>query len=366
MELLPVIWFVLLGFIIAMYAALDGFDLGVGIVYPFLAKDEEEKRILLNSIGPVWDANEVWLILAGGALFAAFPVAYATLQSGLYLPVILILFMLILRAIGIDYRGKMPTPALKKTMDMVFFLGSLGVTFLFGLTLGNVIKGLPVKLVEKELYGEVVKTHMICADQDCSYTGLLINILDPYALLVALLTVSFVAMHGAIYAAYVTNGDLSHRAASLAKKLWFNSALLYLIVHILTMIYHPLLIKNYFTRMFIFPALPIVIVAFITIIVALNRQKYSLAFWSSTAMIFSAIGIAFASIYPTLVPSIYDENPFENPVHSITVFNSASSEKTLLTMLIIALIGVPMVLTYKFFVYRIFWGKVKVPKEGGY
>ncbi|WP_461832342.1 cytochrome d ubiquinol oxidase subunit II [Aquifex sp.] len=366
MELLPVIWFILIGFIVAMYAVLDGFDLGAGIVYPFVSRTEEDKRYILNAIGPVWDANEVWLILAGGALFAAFPVAYATLFSGLYIPFILILFMLILRAIGLEYRGKMPTPFLKKVMDGFFVFGSFGATFLFGLTLGNVIKGLPVKLVEKNLYGETIKTYMLCADKECSYTGILINILDPYALLIALFTLSFVAMHGSIYIAMTAEKELSERASSFAKKLWFDTAILYLIVHVLTMIYHPQLIHNFFIRMFIFPVLPVVIVGYLTVILALNKKRFSLAFWSSSVTILGFIAMAFISIFPTIVPSIYDKDPFGNPVNSLTVYNSASSETTLKVMLIVALIGVPLVLAYKFFVYKIFWGKVKLPEEGGY
>ena len=366
MEALQITWFALIGIIIAMYAVLDGFDLGAGMIYPFVAKTEEDRRYILNAIGPVWDANEVWLILAGGALFAAFPVAYAVVFSGLYIPFILILLMLILRAIGLEYRGKMPTPFLKRIMDWLFVVGSVGATFLFGLALGNVIKGLPVKAVEKELYGEVIKTYIICADKDCSYTGLMINLFDPYALFIALLTMSFVALHGATYLAMTTRGELRERVVSLAKKLWVDTAVLYLIVHLLTTIYHPELLHNFFIRMFIFPIPPIILVAYITVLVALNRGKYSLAFWSSSITILGVIALSFVSIYPVLVPSIYDQNPFKNPVNSLTVFNASSSEHTLKIMLIVAAIGVPLVLTYKFFVYRIFWNKVKIPKEGGY
>lgn len=366
MEFLPVVWFILLGFIIAVYAVLDGFDLGAGIVYPLVAKTEEDRRLILNAIGPIWDANEVWLILAGGALFAAFPVAYAILFSGLYIPFILILFMLILRAIGLEYRGKMPTPGLKKFMDILFVAGSFGTTFLFGLALGNVIKSLPVKLVEREVYGEVIKTHILCADPTCSYTGLIFNILNPYALFIALLTLSFVAMHGSIYIAMTTTGELSERAASFAKKFWFGTTVLYIIVHILTMIYHFELIHNFFIRIFIFPILPVILITYLKVIASLNKGKYSLSFWFSSITIFGLIVMAFASIYPTLVPSTYDENPFEKSVNSLTIYNSSSSETTLKAMLIVALIGVPLVLIYKFFVYKIFWGKVKLPKEGGY
>ena len=213
-------WFVLLGVLLTGYAILDGFDLGVGILHPFARRDEE-RRIFLNSIGPLWDGNEVWLVTFGGAMFAAFPHAYATIFSGFYLAFVLLLFALISRAVSIEYRGKRESPRWRHFFDYTFFAGSAIASLLFGVGVGNAMSGMAV-------------------DADMNYTGGFLSLLRPYPLLVGLFTVATFAMHGAIYLYLKTSGDLQKRIHGW---MWRTFGL-FLVMYLLTTIYTLITVKR--------------------------------------------------------------------------------------------------------------------------
>ena len=205
---LNLFWFIMLGILLGGYAVLDGFDLGVGILHP-LAKTDEERRLFLNSIGPFWDGNEVWLVVFGGALFAAFPDAYATAFSGFYLPFMLLIFCLIFRAVSIEFRSKYHSPLWRKTWDYAFFLASLIATFLFGLAVGNCMQGIPV-------------------GADKEFSGTLGDLFNPYSLLVGILSIAAFAMHGSIFFIFTLRGSYKRKNSShnLAH-LWLLYCVLY-------------------------------------------------------------------------------------------------------------------------------------------
>src|SRR5215472_245475 len=216
---LNVVWFVLFGIIVAGYLILDGFDLGCGILHPFIARNDVERRVVLNSIGPVWDGNEVWLVLGGGALFAAFPFVYASLFSGLYVAFMLVLLCLILRPIAIEFRSQRPGPGWRRFWDYVFFLVSLFLALLFGVAFGDILLGFPVN-----------------AQGNISVS--LIQLLSPYALLVGVTTVCMFAMHGAIYLAMKTEGALNNRVRSWLPRIMVTFFALNTLVVLVTVLLH--------------------------------------------------------------------------------------------------------------------------------
>ena len=195
------IWFFIWGLLWAIFFMTDGFDFGVGSLYPFLAKSEKDKRVMINSIGPVWDGNEVWLVTAGGVTFAAFPLVYATMFSALYTPLMLILFALIIRGVSFEFRGKVDNPRWKKIWDTCIFVGSVLPAILFGVAFANIFQGIPI-------------------DGKGVYHGSLFTLLNPYGLLGGLLFLMLFLVHGALWLTIRTNGDLQERAVSTAGKLW--------------------------------------------------------------------------------------------------------------------------------------------------
>jgi cytochrome bd ubiquinol oxidase subunit II len=332
---LNVVWFVLFVVIISGYLILDGFDLGVGILHVFVAKKDEERRIFINSIGPVWDGNEVWLILGGGALFAAFPLVYASLFSGFYIAMMLVLLVLILRTVAIEFRSKRPNPRWRSTWDWIFFIASAGIAFLLGVAFGNVISGIPL-------------------DAAGNINATLFDLLTPFALLVGVTTVSMLAMHGAIYLCMKTEGELLERLKRLVGRLMVVFFILNTLVVFATVFLQQHIAASYQASpwLVIFPALGLtsVIVAWLM----LQRGRYFSAFFASAGMILSLILAAAAGMYPNLLVSTLDE------AYNLTVFNAASAPNTLQVMLIIAAIGLPFVFLYTAGVYYIFRGKVRL------
>ena len=330
-------WFLVVGGVFSGYAILDGFDLGAGAWHLFFRK-EESRRIALNAIGPVWDGNEVWLVIGGGALFAGFPDVYATLFSAMYIPFMLFLVLLIFRAISIEFRGKEPMQWWKNTWDTAYCVSSSLLAFLLGVVLGNVLLGMEI-------------------GADKEFSGSWLSFLNPYAFLTGFTTLSLFMMHGANYLILKTEGRLYARLRMLYKR----AMLAFIVFFMLTSVYTLWLIPHLsddFTRnpwLFVFPLLTMLSIANIPRLA--SKQKYQMAF------LFSALSIAFmmmlvaAEVYPVLLRSTL------NPAYSLTVQNAASSEKTLRTMLIFALIGLPLVATYTFFVYRTFRGKVKLDEH---
>jgi cytochrome bd ubiquinol oxidase subunit II len=328
MSALQVTWFLLIGGLLTVYAILDGFDLGVGFWHLFTKKDNE-RRNLLKSIGPVWDGNEVWLLTGGGAIFAAFPPVYASVFSGLYLAVMFLLFALILRAVSIEFRSKVEAPGWRKTWDLGFGCGSSLAALLFGVALGNLLRGLPL-------------------DESGNFTGTFFSLLNPYALLIGLVGFGMLATHGALYIRFRTDGDLSTKARGWALKSWVVYLVLFCAAVIATIATQGHLLDNYLSNpvLWLIPAVSLASLAMIGIFTSKDKPK--LAFVASSLSIASMMGLAGAAMFPNLVPAL---NASEL---SLTVFNSSSSELTLQTMLILALIGMPFVVAYTILVYRAF------------
>ena len=334
---LNAIWFWLVGVLIIGYAILDGFDFGVGILSLF-ANNEHERRIHMNAIGPVWDGNEVWLITGGGALFAAFPIVYATIFSGFYLAMILLLVALIFRAVSFEFRSKVASASWRRAWDWAFGLGSLVPALLFGVAIGNILHGVPV-------------------DAAGAYTGTFPGLLNPYSLSVGLLSVILFTMHGAIYLATKTEGTLRERSVRWASNLWIPFVLLYVIQTIWSWLMSPFLFEHTTKHPLFYCFLVLLIGTIVYLPVVLKAGRYHRAFFISSLIITAMLGQMALSLFPRLVPSSIDLT------YSLTIYNSSSSNLTLQTMLIIALIGVPIVIAYSAFIHYVFRGKVEIGEE---
>ena len=337
-DTLTFVWFLLLGVLLSGYAILDGFDLGVGILHPFIAKSDQERRLVMNSIGPLWDGNEVWLVTFGGALFAAFPVAYATVFSSFYFAFHLLLLCLIGRAVSLEFRSKVQSTAWRNFWDTGFFLSSFTGAALLGIAAGNIMAGM-------ELGPKYV------------YEGGLLSQLYWYPLLVGALTVSLFALHGAIYLYLKTEYDLQSRVRRFVGPLFFVFALLYVVVTVATWQHVPHATKNIaeYPILWIVPVLNVL--AVLNIPRAMHLGKPGYAFFTSAMVILALATLFSVAIFPNLVLSTIDAD------YSITLTNARSSQGTLQTMLVIAVIGMPCVLSYTVAVYWIFRGKVQLDKN---
>jgi cytochrome bd ubiquinol oxidase subunit II len=329
-----IIWFVLLLVLFIGYVVLDGFDLGVGMVHLF-AKGDKERRIMMNSIGPVWDANEVWLISAGGALFAAFPDVYATVFSGFYTAFILFLVVIIGRAVSIEFRGKVDSDKWKKTWDIVFNFSSYLIVILLGVSLGNIISGVPVA-------------------ENKEFAGTFWGLLNPYSIFVALTAVLILRLHGRLYLMNKTKEELFERIKGKIVLSWLIFLVFFLILSLWTIFWKSTIMSNYNENVILYLVPCLTLLSIFLILVMLKVKKFFAAFLFSSLSIALLIVQAGISIFPNLV--------FSNPIpeNSLTIFNSSSSETTLYTMFIIACIGIPLILIYKFIMYSAFRGKVKL------
>jgi cytochrome d ubiquinol oxidase subunit II len=326
-DLLRNIWYVLIGVLFLGYSILDGFDLGIGCLLPFLAKDEKDKKAIFSSIAPFWDGNEVWIITGGASLFAAFPQAYATVFSGFYLALMLLLFALIFRAVSIEFWHK--DEKRRKFWEWTFIIGSFLPSLLYGVALGNVIVGIPL-------------------NENMDFTGNFFTLLRPYPLIIGLLGLSAIMLHGCTYAVLKTTGMLQMRARKTAKTLWFIFIILFIFSFIANLIYTPENSGN-------FLAILSVVTIWIAVIlnrIYLNKGKDKIAFYMSSLIFIGLWGIVGAIHFPNLVKAS------NAPNLSLTIYNASSSELTLKIMLIIALIGMPIVITYTAYVYKVFRGKV--------
>ena len=336
--LFQVIWFVLWGVLWSVYFMLDGFVLGTGMLHYALGKNDGEKRVLINTIGPVWDGNEVWLLTAGGATFAAFPTTYALMFSYLYTALLLLLFALIIRGVSYEFRGKVDSGAWRKGWDVAILLGNFIPALLFGVAFGNIFAGLPMDAA--------------------GYHGSLLSLLNPYGLLTGVLFVMLFAVHGALYAAVKTRGELSARSAAMAARLW--PVLLVVAVaflgytHFATKLY-----DNYFSN----PLLLIVPILAVSALVGIRmfawKGDHLKAFVASCLTIVLVVATGVIGLFPNLIPSSLD------PGYSLTIFNSSSSPYTLKIMTVVALVFVPIVIAYKIWVYRIFRAPVTVEEVMG-
>ncbi|MBD3401287.1 cytochrome d ubiquinol oxidase subunit II [candidate division GN15 bacterium] len=336
---LNTIWFLLIGVLLTGYAILDGFDLGVGALHLFTHTDTE-RRTMLNSIGPVWDGNEVWLVTGGGALFAAFPDVYATSFSGFYLAMMLLLVGLIFRAVAIDFRSKQPMRWWRQMWDISFSVSSILSALLIGVALGNIAWGVPL-------------------DADGEFAGSFFGLLHPYAIIVGITTVALFMMHGAIYVVMKTEGELQEKIRG-----WINNTIIFFIIcyattTMMTLLYVPHMTDNIRENPILF-LLPLAnMLAIANIPREIHKKREFRAFLSSCASVAALLALFGLGMFPDLIYS----NP--DAANSLTIYNAASSEKTLRIMLIIAIIGMPMVIAYTASIYWIFRGKVKI-EEGSY
>lgn len=331
---LEFIWYILVGILFTGYAILDGFDLGVGAVHLF-AKKDEDRRIFLNAIGPVWDGNEVWLVTGGGALFAAFPTVYATVFSGFYLAFILLLFALIFRAVAIEFRSKEPWTWWRRMWDFAFCLGSICSAFLIGIIMGNVVFGVPLN-----------KEH--------EFGGSFLGLFHPYPICLGITTVALFAMHGTIYLAMKTEGDLQQCVRTWIKPLIGIFVASYIFFNLLTLIFVPHVLEWVRDRWYILGVLLADILVVMNIPREIHAGREFRAFVSSClAMVLLMTTFGF-----TYYPNMLYSSP--NPENSLTIYNAASTPKTLGIMLTIAVIGIPVVLAYTLSIYWIFRGKTKL------
>lgn len=331
---LNTIWFILVGVLLTGYAILDGFDLGVGALHLF-TKSDHDRRIMINSIGPVWDGNEVWLITGGGALFAAFPHVYATVFSGFYTAFMFLLFVLIFRAVALEFRSKQPMQWWRNMWDRAFSISSVVIALLAGVALGNIANGVPIRA-------------------DMEFAGSFIGLLNPYSLLVGITTVSLFTMHGAIYALMKTEGDLHETIRGWINRTIIAFIICYAVLTIATLLYNTHMISGFRDHPWFFIIAVLNMLAIANIPREISKGRDGWAFISSCANIAALLTLFAIGMFPNLVLSM------PNPEHSLTIYNAASSQKTLKIMLTIAAIGVPFVLAYTASIYWVFRGKVKL------
>jgi cytochrome d ubiquinol oxidase subunit II len=329
---LNTLWFGLVGILLIGYAILDGFDFGVGILHLF-ARDEQQRRLYINAIAPVWDGNEVWLLTGGGALFAAFPAVYATVFSGFYIAMMLLLLALIFRAVAMEFRGKVDSSRWRRAWDWAFGLGSLLPALLLGVAFGNILQGVPL-------------------DRGAVWAGSFLGLLRPYPLLIGLLGLTVFTMHGALYLTMKTEGSLRQRLVRIASRLWTVVIALTILATVATFLAAPFHFAGMSESVGFWALLTLTILALMAIPAYLTASRYGRAFLASCVTIAGMMGLSVLTLYPRLVPSSIDLE------YSLTIYNASSSPTTLVTMLIIALIGMPLVLGYTIVIYRVFKGKV--------
>jgi len=327
---LNTLWFALIAVLWIGYFFLEGFDFGVGILLPFVGKDDTDRRVMINSIGPVWDGNEVWLLVAGGATFAAFPEWYATLFSGFYLPLFLILVALIVRAVALEYRSKDARPEWRNAWDWVIFVGSFLPALLWGVGFANIVRGVPI-------------------DAAHEYAGGFWNLLNPYALVAGLASLTLFTLHGALFLSLKTKGEVEERSRGLAVNLAWGALVLMLAFLVWTYVEHA-------TGEVVPGIVPILVLAMLATVPWLARQKFvGWAFIFTGLTIVLTVVNMFTALYPNVMPSSTD------PSYSLTVFNASASDLTLKVMTIVAIIFTPIVLVYQGWTYWVF--KKRIGRE---
>ncbi|RDD89157.1 cytochrome d ubiquinol oxidase subunit II [Streptomyces parvulus] len=315
------VWFVLIAVLWTGYFFLEGFDFGVGVLTKLLARNRPEKRVLINTIGPVWDGNEVWLLTAGGATFAAFPEWYATLFSGFYLPLLVILVCLIVRGVAFEYRVKRPEENWQRNWETAIFWTSLIPAFLWGVAFGNIVHGVKI-------------------DRDLEYVGSVWDLLNPYALLGGLVTLTLFTFHGTVFTALKTVGEIRERARALALRVGLATAVLALVFLVWTQAHS----GNGKSLV----ALVAAVAALVAALVANQAGRESWSFALSGVTIVAAVAMLFLTLFPNVMPSTL------NADWSLTVTNASSSPYTLKIMTWLAVIATPVVLLYQGWTYWVF------------
>lgn len=333
----PTWWFLIVGGVFAGYAILDGFDLGAGSIHLFLKKDQS-RRVALNAIGPVWDGNEVWLVIAGGALFAGFPVAYASLFSAFYIPFMLFLVLLIFRAIAIEFRSKEDMKWWRRFWDVSYFVASNSLSLLLGVVVGNLMIGLPI-------------------DERGNLVGSWLQLLNPYALLMGLTILALFVMHGIIYLLLKTEGRLYAKLRILLKRAIWLFLLAFFAASAYGLYAYPKLSDDLQNSVSFWLLPSLGILSILSIPHWVKRRKFLVAFFASALSIALMLGVLAFELYPVLLYSTID------PAYHINVYNAASSQKSLGIMLLIAAIGTPLIIGYTAFVFYTFRGKVKLDEH---
>jgi cytochrome d oxidase, subunit II (cydB) len=347
------LWFILVAGMLIMYVLLDGFDLGAGAIHMFAARNNAERRTILRAIGPVWDGNEVWIIAAGGTLFFAFPVLYASSFSGFYLPLMIVLWLLMMRGISIELRSHIQSPVWAAFWDGAFSLGSVLLAIFLGAALGNVTRGVPLN--SNGVFFSPLWTNF---DPHSNDPG----ILDWYTILVGVMALATLTMHGANYIAVKTVGELNTRARRIARGAWIATIVLAILVTIATFSVQPIVSANFSSRPWqvIFPLIAIIGLAGIGFFQF--RQNDLAAFFSSCAFIIGMLAGTAASLYPIVLPA-------RNIANSLTIQNASSSPYGQAVGLAWWTLGIILACIYFIFTYKLFWGKVPILKaetEGGY
>src|SRR5690348_11147823 len=341
------VWFVLVAFMLAAYVVLDGFDLGAGVLHLFVARTNEERRMVLRAIGPVWDGNEVWLIAGGGTLFFAFPRLYASSFSGFYLPLNIVLWLLVLRGIGIEFRMHIENPVWRSLFDGFFAISSALLAIFFGAALGNVVRGVP--LGADHFFFEPLWTNF--------RTGADTGILDWYTCGVAVLALVALVVHGALYVALKTEGAVHEKSRKLARRLVPLLIVLTALGVPVTAAVRPRTMQN-FSEYSLAYVIPLAVALSLAAMWTFQRQAREMAaFLSSCAYIVAMLAGVAAALYPSLLPSSGD------PARDITIYNAATGEYALRVGLIWWALGMGLAFGYFVFVYRMFRGKVR-PEEG--
>ena len=352
MPFLPTLWFILVLFMITMYVLLDGFDLGAGIIHLVVARTDIERQTVLRAIGPVWDGNEVWLIAAAGTLFFVFPLLYASSFSGFYLPLMIVLWLLMLRGIGIELRHQSRNPVWTSLWDGSFFLGSALLTIFYGAAVANVVRGVPL-----DAHGMFFEALWTDLNPRSAHPG----ILDWYTILIGLLAFAALTTHGANYLAVKTTGTLNMRARRLARQAWLATVVLTVLSTIATFAVQPAMGAGFAARpwAYVFP------------LIALGglgatayyqwRQRDLAALLASGAYLAGMLASAAAGLYPMVLPAV-------TPANSLTIHNAASSQYAQTVGLVWWAISMVLAAVYFILIYRLFWGKVQVAEgeEAGY
>lgn len=342
------IWFVFVTFMITMYVLLDGFDLGAGAIHPFAARNDAERRMILRAIGPVWDGNEVWLIAAGGTLFFAFPVLYSAGFSGFYLPLIMVLWLLMIRGLSIELRAHIINPLWASFWDAAFFAGSALLAVFFGAALGNVVRGVPLN--KDGYFFQALWT-------DFSPFSDNPGILDWYTILVGLLALTTLVVHGANWIALKTEHDLNARARTISRRFSYATIVLAVLATVATFWVSPWLIESYNQRPYGY-VLPLVAIAgLVGMVFFSSKGRDTAAFLSSGAFIVGMLTSNVFGVYPNVLPAV-------NPANSLTVYNASASDYGMAVGLVWWSIGMVFATIYFVLIYRLFRGKVRLEDEG--
>jgi cytochrome d ubiquinol oxidase subunit II len=346
---MPTLWFMIIAVMLAAYVVLDGFDLGAGIIYLFAARTHEERRVILRAIGPVWDGNEVWLLATGGTLYFAFPQLYASGFSGFYLPLMMVLWLLMLRAIGIEFRGHIDNPVWQSLFDALFFASSALLAIFYGAALGNVIRGVP--LGQDGYFFEPLWTNFRVGTDN--------GILDWYTVMAGVVALVTLTIHGALYIVTKTEGELARRARGIVLTLWPVLVLLTVASLAATCYIRPEVLNNYRN----YPVgwlVPVLVAATLALMFWWTRARQEkLAFVASSLYITAMLVGAVFALYPLILPASTDA------ARSLTIYNSAAGLHGLKVGLAWWLLGAVVAVGYFVFIYRMFRGKVRL-ESGGY